>query len=92
MFIAMMVYPEFLKKHMNLFIAMAPVLYCKNIKAYNKGVHILESDEDAREMLKSLGPELFEDTAGFHPLVNNFSSVWEFGQELSVQYVSDAKP
>jgi len=52
----------------------------------------LKADEDAREMLKSLGPELFEDTAGFHPLVNNFSSVWEFGQDLSVQYVSDAKP
>ena len=38
MFIAMMVYPEFFKKHMKLFVAIAPVLYCTNIKYYNKAI------------------------------------------------------
>ena len=50
------------------------------------------SDDDIRDVLKDHGPELFYDSAGFHPLSNNFMAIWDFGQALSVKYVSDAEP
>jgi len=65
MLTSMMAFPEFYKKHMKLFIAIAPVMYLNNMDA--EIFKLLNNDKNALKLLKSLGPELFPDSAAVHP-------------------------
>lgn len=62
MFVALTAYPEFFKKHMQLYIAIAPVLYLTNMSAE---LFVLMSKSDTIiSLAEKEGPEMLPDPAG----------------------------
>ena len=91
MFVALTAHTEFFRKHMQLFIAIAPVMYLSNMSAE---MFVLMSKSDTIITLaEQQGPEMLPDPAGTnHSQLNNILASVECANELTVRYTSDCQP
>ena len=73
MFIALMARPEFFKKHLKMFIALAPVVYVHHINL--DAINIITYNSDIRNsVMKAQGPEVAGEPLGFHPLLRSLAA------------------
>lgn len=72
MFVSMMAYPEFYKKHMKIFIALCPVVYLDHMNI--ELADAFKGSKMAQKKLIELGPEIQQDIP-MNFLVSNIFSV-----------------
>ena len=63
MFVALTAYPEFFKKHMQLFVAIAPVVYLTAMSA-EVFVYMGKNEKFLENLEAAMGPEMFGEPAG----------------------------
>ena len=90
MFVALMAHSAFFKKHLKVFIAIAPVLTVHNCEI--EPVTFMASSKEFMQTLKDHGPELAPDPIGMNPVFRNIaaSNVGGGAQKL-LAYLSDAE-
>ena len=92
MFASLTLFPEFYKKHMKKFIALAPVLSCKSL-----GSKLLVDASKETLMYKALkkaGPEIMTSASAenFLTLLFANTTLGNAGGDMVTKRISDAKP
>ena len=72
MFVALMARQKFFKRHLKVFIALAPVMYCHHVNL--EAVNIMTYNAEVRNSIREIGPEIAQEPIGFHPIMRNMTA------------------